>query len=147
MTVQKERKKRRIPEFRTIEEEAEFWDTHDTTDYEDEFKPVKVRFADKLFDRVTIPVDADTLAQLDALAREEELNATALARRWVLERLKQEIRGARQGSIGVCGPCLRHTIPLLVSAASRADFPQRNRLSERIPLLLCLVIILNIELT
>ena len=85
-------RKSRIPEFRTIEEEAEFWDTHDTTDYEDEFKPIKVRFADKLFDRVTIPVDADTLAQLDALAREEELNATALARRWVLERLKQEIR-------------------------------------------------------
>ena len=92
MTVKEERKKSRIPEFKTIEEEAEFWDTHDTTDYEDEFKPVKVRFADKLFDRVTIPVDADTLAQLDALAREQELNATALARRWVLERLEQEIR-------------------------------------------------------
>ncbi|MDE2993551.1 MAG: hypothetical protein OXU67_06670 [Chloroflexota bacterium] len=41
---------------------------------------------------MTIPVDADTLAQLDTLAREEELNATALARRWVLERLEQEIR-------------------------------------------------------
>ena len=92
MTMKEERKKSRIPEFKTIEEEAEFWDTHDTTDYEDEFKPVKVRFADKLFDRVTIPVDADTLAQLDALAREQELNATALARRWVLERLEQEIR-------------------------------------------------------
>ena len=92
MTMKEERKKSRIPEFKTIEEEAEFWDTHDTTDYEDEFKPVKVRFADKLFDRVTIPVDTDTLAQLDALAREEELNATALARRWVLERLEQEIR-------------------------------------------------------
>ena len=92
MTVKEERKKSRIPEFKTIEEEAEFWDTHDTTDYEDEFKPVKVRFADKLFDRVTIPVDTDTLAQLDSLAREEELNATALARRWVLERLEQEIR-------------------------------------------------------
>ena len=92
MTVKEERKKSRIPEFKTIEEEAEFWDTHDTTDYEDEFKPVRVRFADKLFDRVTIPVDTDTLAQLDALAREEELNATALARRWVLERLEQEIR-------------------------------------------------------
>ena len=92
MAMQKERKKSRIPEFKTIEEEAEFWDTHDTTDYEDEFKPVKVRFADKLFDRVTIPVDADTLARLDTIAREEELNATALARRWVLERLEQEIR-------------------------------------------------------
>ena len=98
MTMQKERKKSRIPEFKTIEEEAEFWDTHDTTDYEDEFKPVKARFADKLFDRVTIPVDADTLAQLDTLAREEELNATALARRWVLERLEQEIRARGQAA-------------------------------------------------
>ena len=92
MTMPKERKQSRIPEFKTIEEEAEFWDTHDLTDYWDEFKPVKVRFADQLFDRVTIPVDADTLAQLEALAREEELNATVLVRRWVLERLEQEVR-------------------------------------------------------
>ena len=98
MTMQKERKKSRIPEFKTIEEEAEFWDTHDLTDYWDESKPVKVRFADKLFDRVTIPVDADTLAQLEALANEEELNATALARRWVLERLEQEIRARGQAA-------------------------------------------------
>ncbi len=98
----KERKKKhpksRIPEFKTIEEEAEFWDTHDLTDYWDEFKPVKVRFADKLFDRVTIPVDADTLAQLEALAREEELNATVLVRRWVLERLEQEVRARGQAA-------------------------------------------------
>lgn len=94
----KERKQSRIPEFKTIAEEAEFWDTHDTTDYEDEFKPIKARFADKLFDRVTIPVDADTLAQLETLAREAELNATALVRRWVLERLEQEIRARGQAA-------------------------------------------------
>ena len=41
MTMQKERKKSRIPEFKTIEEEAEFWDTHDLADYWDELKPVK----------------------------------------------------------------------------------------------------------
>ncbi len=96
--MSKQNRKSRIPEFKTIEEEAEFWDTHDTTDYEDEFKPVKARFADKLLDRVTIPVDADTLVQLEALAREEELNATALARRWVLERLEQEIRARGQAA-------------------------------------------------
>ena len=50
-------RKSRIPEFKTIEEEAEFWDSHDLADYWDEFKPIKARFADKLFDRVTIPVD------------------------------------------------------------------------------------------
>jgi hypothetical protein len=39
----KEKKiKSRIPEFKSREEEAAFWDTHDFTDYLDEMKPVKV---------------------------------------------------------------------------------------------------------
>lgn len=28
--------KSRIPEFKTIQEEAEFWDVHSTTEFEDE---------------------------------------------------------------------------------------------------------------
>ena len=30
--------------FKTREEEAEFWDTHDSTEFEDEFKEVKLEF-------------------------------------------------------------------------------------------------------
>ena len=48
MSEQSEPRKSRIPEFSSIEEEAEFWDTHDTTEFEDEFKPVQVRFAKNL---------------------------------------------------------------------------------------------------
>ena len=33
----------RIPDFRSPEEEAAFWDTHDVTDYLDELRPVQVR--------------------------------------------------------------------------------------------------------
>jgi hypothetical protein len=37
--------KSRIPTFSTIEEEAEFWDTHDITEFEDELELVTdVRF-------------------------------------------------------------------------------------------------------
>lgn len=36
-----ERTKSRIPEFKTIEEEAEFWDTHSTTEFEDEFERLR----------------------------------------------------------------------------------------------------------
>ena len=32
----------RIPSFANIEEEAEFWDTHDTADFADELVPVEV---------------------------------------------------------------------------------------------------------
>ena len=35
---------KRIPDFSSIEEEAAFWDTHDTTDFEEEFHPVTVHF-------------------------------------------------------------------------------------------------------
>ena len=36
-----EQHKSRIPEFASREEEAEFWDTHDFTDYLDELEPVR----------------------------------------------------------------------------------------------------------
>ena len=43
-----EPRKSRIPKFSSIEEEAKFWDMHDSTEFEDEFKPVQVRFAKNL---------------------------------------------------------------------------------------------------
>jgi hypothetical protein len=44
----------RIPEFASFEEDAAFWDTHSTADYEAEFKPVRVRFAKRFSTGVTI---------------------------------------------------------------------------------------------
>lgn len=36
----------KIPRFECIEEEeAEFWDTHDTEEFTDEFEPINVKFA------------------------------------------------------------------------------------------------------
>ncbi len=50
MTSEPETKRpSRIPTFQTYQEEAEFWDTHDTTDFEDEFRPVTVRVAEDLW--------------------------------------------------------------------------------------------------
>ena len=80
--------KKRIPEFASIEEEAAFWDTHSTTDYEDEFKPVRVRFAKKLSEGLTIRLDPDTLEKVRAEAHERGIGATALIRMWVLEHVK-----------------------------------------------------------
>ena len=36
--------KSRIPHFNSIEEEAEFWDTHDSTEFEDEWEEVTEDF-------------------------------------------------------------------------------------------------------
>jgi predicted DNA binding CopG/RHH family protein len=89
-------KAKRIPEFATIEEEAAFWDTHSTADYEDEFKPVRVRFAKRLSTGVTIRLDPDTLKKLRSMAQERGIGPTTLIRMWVLERLKEKQSARRQ---------------------------------------------------
>ena len=68
---------------------AEFWDTHDFTDYMDEFKPVKVRFARNLSQPISIRLDPETLAELRSRAREKGIGPTTLARRWILEHLRE----------------------------------------------------------
>ncbi len=78
-----------IPEFASIEEEAEFWDTHDLADYWDEFKPVKVRFAKNLSQGLTIRLDIASSVQLRALAHEKGIGPTTLVRMWVIERLRE----------------------------------------------------------
>ena len=89
--IRKERQpKSRIPQFSSIQEEAEFWDTHDTTDFEGEFKPVKVRFAKNLSEGTTIRLDPDPLKTLKSQAQEKGLGPTPLARMWILERLKEQ---------------------------------------------------------
>src|SRR5579864_5248989 len=48
-----------IPEFNSYEEEAEFWDTHDFTDFEAETKPAKaVASRGSSIMAVTAPVEA-----------------------------------------------------------------------------------------
>ncbi|MBI4317158.1 MAG: hypothetical protein HY675_01600 [Chloroflexi bacterium] len=84
-----ELEKSRIPKFSSIEEEAEFWDTHDTADYEEEFRPVKVRFARKLSEGVTIRLDVETLDELRTRAHAKGIGPTTLARMWILEHLQE----------------------------------------------------------
>jgi predicted DNA binding CopG/RHH family protein len=90
MPKKKGSKPARLPAFATIEEEARFWDTHSTADYEGEFKPVRARFAKRLSTGVTIRLDPQTLQQLRTLAHERGIGPTTLIRMWVLERLQEK---------------------------------------------------------
>lgn len=96
MTRRESRGKSRIPEFATREEEAKFWDTHDISDYWDEMKPVRARFAKQLSEGITIRLDSQTLAELRSLASEKGIGPTTLARMWILEHLRHESATAAQ---------------------------------------------------
>lgn len=87
MTINK-RKKSRIPKFKSYEEEASWWDTHDTTEFEDEFKPVKLEFEKPLIHILGVRLDAKTIDQLAKLGDEMGIGPSTLVRMWVLEKLK-----------------------------------------------------------
>lgn len=80
----------RIPTFANIEEEAEFWDTHDFTDFLEESRPVQVTVSPELAERLTLRLEQRDRQQLMALAREKGIGPSTLARMWIRERLRQE---------------------------------------------------------
>ncbi len=79
--------KSRIPEFKSREEEAAWFDTHDLADYQDEFKTVQVRFAKDLSAGLNIRLDPRSLEQLRTVAHEKGIGPTTLVRMWVKEHL------------------------------------------------------------
>ncbi len=86
-----ERATSRIPTFRSLEEAAEFWDTHDTTEFEDEFEEVTdvIFVPDQFENGVLVHLDEDALAALRVRANEQGIRPGALARIWILERLRE----------------------------------------------------------
>lgn len=84
--------KSRIPDFKTIEEEAEFWDTHDSTEFEDEFTEVEdVQFVMKTQKKpLTLRLEEQSLNELRKIAREKGIGPSTLARMWILERLRAQ---------------------------------------------------------
>ncbi len=80
--------KSRIPDFKTRQEMAEWWDTHDLADYQDEFKTVKVNVAKNLSEGITIRLDPKTLNKLRSKAHKKGIGPTTLARMWIMENLQ-----------------------------------------------------------
>lgn len=80
----------RIPSFANIEEEAEFWDTHDTADFPDEFTPVEVKVNLELAEKLTLRLDRADRDALTRFAKKKGIGPSTLARIWVKEHLRQE---------------------------------------------------------
>ena len=66
MSEQSEPRKSRIPEFRSYEEEADWWDSTDTGDaeYEEEFRLFEARFAKDLCQGIKVHFDPETRNQV-----------------------------------------------------------------------------------
>ena len=77
----------RIPQTDSIQELAEFWDTHDLTDFEDELQEV----TEPVFERratVKIPLQPEEMRAVKELAQSRGVDCADLIRQWVLERIQ-----------------------------------------------------------
>lgn len=77
-----------ISKAQTLEEIAEFWDTHSLADYWDETHEVEFEVRAERRRRITL--DPDVYNQLEAQARKRGLLPETLVNLWVAERLEVE---------------------------------------------------------
>ena len=82
-------KPKRLPRFRSIEEEAEFWDTHDSTEFEHLFRPTRVRFAEHVEHILSVPLDPRVIDRLARMGRESGLGLNKVVAQLIAEGLER----------------------------------------------------------
>ena len=79
-------KKSKLPKTDSIEKLAEFWDTHDLTDFEDELEvvaePVFVRGA-----AINVPLEPGEVDAVERMAQAKGVSPEELIRAWVLQKV------------------------------------------------------------
>lgn len=74
----------KIPQTDSIQKLADFWDTHDLTDFENELEEV----SEPVFDNsVSIQLESKELEIIEALAKSRGISPENLIREWVVERI------------------------------------------------------------
>ena len=87
----KNRKTSRIPKFKSLEEEAKFWDTHSVTDFEDETEDVKIMIdlAKPRDDTLILRIQKPMKDKIASIADKKGITTSTLARIWLAEKLSQ----------------------------------------------------------
>ena len=76
----------KLPQTDSVQELAQFWDSHELTDFEDQLEEVK----EPVFERksmIQIPLQPDEIEALTAIADSKGIASADLIREWVLERI------------------------------------------------------------
>ncbi|MFZ2937539.1 MAG: CopG family antitoxin [Candidatus Omnitrophota bacterium] len=81
---------KRIPKFKSLEEERKFWATHSITGYLDELKPVKVKFLKPKKKLISLRLETPQIQSLKEIASRKGLGYLSLIRYWINERLSKE---------------------------------------------------------
>ena len=80
---------KKISKFRSEQEEAEFWATHDSTDYLEGTREVEAKFTRPKKKLVSLRLDEKTIKDLKRIAEGKGIGYLELVRMWVLENLRK----------------------------------------------------------
>ena len=79
----------KVPKFKSLKEEREFWDTHDSTDYHDDFKTTKdVVFVRPKKEVISLRLGSKFIRKLRELADKEGLPPTTYARMLIVKSIQ-----------------------------------------------------------
>ena len=83
---------KKIPFFKSIQEEADFWDTHSINDYLPELKETRIDYNPRIKkeSNVVLRIESELKNRLLALSRKKGITLSALVRIWLIEKLHDE---------------------------------------------------------
>ena len=79
---------RHLPEFKSYEEMAEFWDTHSLGDYWDQTEPAEFEISNQLRRRYLVPVDRNLISRVQQVARTRGVSTESLVNLLLEQRLQ-----------------------------------------------------------
>ncbi len=82
-------RKSSISKASSYQEMGEFWDTHDTTDYEDQTYEVEFE-VDLQSEKTYLPLEKGLSTRMRALAKQRGVSPETLLNLWVQEKLQKE---------------------------------------------------------
>jgi hypothetical protein len=77
-----------ISQSRTLEEMAEFWDTHSLADYDDQTYEVEMTF-DPAARRSLVGIEPELMDELRRIARQRQVSTQTLVNVWLQQRVDQ----------------------------------------------------------
>ena len=80
----------KVPKFKNLEKERQFWDNHDSTDFLDDFEVAKdVVFVRPKKEVISLRLDPKIVRKLKELADEEGLPPTTYARMLIVKGIRE----------------------------------------------------------
>ena len=85
---------KKIPDFKNEQEEREFWNTHDSTEYIDWSKAEKTIFPNlkPTTESISLRLPVSLLARIKELANEKDVPYQSLMKVFLSERVNQELK-------------------------------------------------------